>query len=110
MAIGEAIEAELGNRQGQRTDKEPVENFPQVAPGEKTRDLAAKAAGFGNGKTYEQAKKVANEAAPSSERAPARASNPTLGPAGVWRRAGPDNPPIPIGTPYGLGPSGWGRL
>lgn len=64
VAIGEAIEAELGNRQGQRTDKEPVENFPQVTPGEKTRDLAAKAAGFGNGKTYEQAKKVANEAAP----------------------------------------------
>jgi ParB family chromosome partitioning protein len=64
VAIGEAIEAELGNRQGQRTDKEPVENFPQVAPGEKTRDLAAKAAGFGNGKTYEQAKKVTNEAAP----------------------------------------------
>ena len=42
VAIGEAIEAELGNRQGQRTDKEPVENFPQVAPGEKSRDLAAK--------------------------------------------------------------------
>lgn len=52
VAIGEAIEAELGNRQGQRTDKEPVENFPQVAPGEKTRDLAAKAAGFGNGKIW----------------------------------------------------------
>lgn len=48
VAIGEAIEAELGNRQGQRTDMEPVENFPQVALGEKTRDLAAKAAGFGN--------------------------------------------------------------
>ena len=27
----------------------PVENFPQGNAGEKTRDLAAKAAGFGNG-------------------------------------------------------------
>lgn len=58
VAIGEAIEQELGDRNGKR----PTENFPEVR-GE-TRDLAAKAAGFGNGKTYEQAKKVTNEAAP----------------------------------------------
>lgn len=63
VAIGEAIERELGARQGQRTDLEHPENFPEVKKGD-TRDLAAKAAGFGNGKTYEQAKKVTNEAAP----------------------------------------------
>lgn len=63
VAIGEAIEAELQGRNGVRHDTQPaMENFPQVAG--PTRDLAAKAAGFGNGKTYEQAKKVTNEAAP----------------------------------------------
>lgn len=41
VAIGEAIEQELGDRNGKR----PTENFPEVR-GE-TRDLAAKAAGFG---------------------------------------------------------------
>lgn len=63
-AIGEAIERELGNRQGQRTDKREsnqlVENFPQVEKGEKTRDIAARIAGFGNARTYEQAKQVIN--------------------------------------------------
>lgn len=53
IAIGEAIERELGDRrlatlkQNQKTE---VENFPQRDDGEKTRDIAAKAAGFGNGK------------------------------------------------------------
>lgn len=62
VAIGEAIEAELGSRNGVRHDSKPaMENFPQVEGA--TRDLAAKAAGFGNGKTYEQAKRVTNEAA-----------------------------------------------
>lgn len=64
VAIGKALESELGNRQGQRTDIELVENFPQVAAGEKTRDLAAKAAGFGNGKTYEQAKTIVDSGVP----------------------------------------------
>jgi len=50
VEIGRALEGEIGQRQGQRTDLQPVENFPQVEPGAKTRDLAAKAAGFGNGK------------------------------------------------------------
>ncbi|WP_278400473.1 ParB/RepB/Spo0J family partition protein [Stutzerimonas kunmingensis] len=63
VAIGEAIEAELqGRHGGDRTETKP-ENFPACPQGD-TRDLAAKAAGFGNGKTYEQAKKVTNEAAP----------------------------------------------
>lgn len=61
VAIGEAIEAELQGRN--HRPAESPENFPELPKGD-TRDLAAKAAGFGNGKTYEQAKKVANEAAP----------------------------------------------
>lgn len=66
VAIAEAIKAEIGNRQGQRTDKtEPVENFPQVAPGQKTRAAVAKAAGFGNDATYRQAKTVVEKADPT---------------------------------------------
>ena len=45
VEIGRALEAELG----QRTDLQRPENFPKVNKGD-TRDLAAKAAGFGNGK------------------------------------------------------------
>ena len=61
MAIGEAIERELGDRRlaTLKQNKDTVvENFPPRDEGEKTRDIAAKAAGFGNGKTYEQAKKA----------------------------------------------------
>ena len=75
MAIGKAIEDELGNRRGQRTDlkaegqgdligAEHVENFPQVETGQKTRQLAAEKAGFGNETTYRQAKTVVAEAIP----------------------------------------------
>jgi len=56
VAIGEAIERELEGRNGVRHDtKTAMENFPQVEGA--TRDIAAKAAGFG--KTYEQAKHAA---------------------------------------------------
>ncbi len=61
VAIGRAIEEKLGSRQGQRTDiapPEPVQNFAQVEPGQKTRELAAKVAGYGNAETYRQAKNV----------------------------------------------------
>ena len=57
------MEAELGQRQGMRTDVQLQENFPEVPKGQ-TRDLAAKAAGFGNGKTYEQAKSVVDSGVP----------------------------------------------
>ena len=62
VAIGEAIEAELGSRQGQRTDVELRENIPEV--GARTTEIAAEKAGFGNRKTYEQAKKVVQSAEP----------------------------------------------
>ena len=63
VAIGETLEAEVGSRQGKRTDK-LVENFPQVPPGQKTREAAAKKAGFGNETTYRQAKKVTHKGTP----------------------------------------------
>ena len=65
-AIGEALEGELREQAEKRMKagvSPPKENFPEGQDGQ-VRDLAAKAAGFGNGKTYEQAKKVSNEAAP----------------------------------------------
>ena len=52
-----AIEAELAQQADKRMRAgvaNPPENFPE-GKGE-TRDLVAKATGFGNGKTYEQAK------------------------------------------------------
>jgi protein gp37 len=64
VAIAKEIEQRIGNRQGRRSDGELVENFPQVVAGAKTREIAAKSAGFGNDKTYRDAKKVAEEGTP----------------------------------------------
>lgn len=64
VEIGKALEGELSKRVGMNQHtKEGKENFPDPPKGQ-TRDLAAKAAGFGNGKTYEQAKTVVEKAAP----------------------------------------------
>ena len=64
VAIGKALEVELGDRQGQRTDRELPEYIPEVEPGVETREFAAKKAGFGNFKTYEQAKRVVDQGTP----------------------------------------------
>ncbi len=67
VAIGLAIETELGKRQGQRTDLagvELVDNYPQVETGQKTREIAAQKAGFGSEFTYRQAKTVVQQGAP----------------------------------------------
>ena len=58
VAIAQTIEKQVGNRQGQRTDKQLREQIPEVAPGKRTREIAAEKAGFGNDKTYRQAVKV----------------------------------------------------
>ena len=72
VAIGEAVEAELGKRQGQRTDLasegqggllELPGNCPEVKSGE-TREIAARKAGFGSDRTYLRAKAVAHHATP----------------------------------------------
>jgi ParB-like chromosome segregation protein Spo0J len=62
VAIGKAIEAEIGSRRGQRTDQQLVGNCSQVATGVKTREIAAAKAGFDSPRTYERAKKVVEKA------------------------------------------------
>jgi ParB family chromosome partitioning protein len=61
-AIGKAVEAEVGKRQGQRTDQLP-ENFREVK-GRETKEIAAKPAGFGNERTYRQAAMVVERGSP----------------------------------------------
>jgi ParB-like chromosome segregation protein Spo0J len=62
VAIAQAIKEKLGNRQGQRTDKEELrQNFGEVQKGHRTDDIAAKAAGFGNAETLRQAEKVVDK-------------------------------------------------
>lgn len=61
VAIGKALEAEIGKRQGQRTDKELPPDLAEVTPGAETRDLAARRAGFGGHTTYELAKRVVQD-------------------------------------------------
>lgn len=60
VAIAEAIHAEIGNRQGQRTELR--DNGPEV--GTRTRDIAAKKSGFGSGKQYERANSVTEKGVP----------------------------------------------
>jgi hypothetical protein len=57
VAIARAIERQVGNRRGQRTDQ-LREKIPEVAPGKRTREAAAEKVGFGNDTTYRQAAKV----------------------------------------------------
>lgn len=63
VEIGKALEGELAKRVGVNQHTKGPENFPDPPRGD-TRDIAAKAAGFGNGKTYEQAKAVVENAVP----------------------------------------------
>jgi hypothetical protein len=53
VAIAKAIEEAIGERRGRGNQ----ENFPELR-GTQTRDVAAEKAGFGNPKTYQQARRV----------------------------------------------------
>jgi ParB family chromosome partitioning protein len=66
VAIGKALEERVGERRGRHheDEKENVENFPHLEQGVKTRELAASQAGFGNDKTYREAKAVVDKAEP----------------------------------------------
>lgn len=77
VAIAMAIADEIGNRQGQRTDKELVQEIAEVPVdhelpqeiaeverGQETRDFAARKAGFGNRETFRQAQNVVEHAEP----------------------------------------------
>ena len=66
------MEAELGKRQGQRTDLanenqcgllDIPQNFAEFS-GKETLEIAAEKSGFGNKETYRQAKSVAHHATP----------------------------------------------
>lgn len=57
-------EKEIGNRRGRRTDRR-VANPPQVRPGEKTRDVAAREAGFTSTTLFRDAKKVVEKGIPA---------------------------------------------
>ena len=61
LAIADAVKERLGDRRGsnQYQTKEDVPNLPHAQPYIKTRDMAAKAAGFGCATNYIAAKKVA---------------------------------------------------
>src|SRR5262249_2742658 len=69
VAIAKAIERQIGNRQGQRTDRQLRGKIPEVGAGKRTREAAAERAGFGNDKTYRQAAKVVETGTPRLIRA-----------------------------------------
>lgn len=62
QASAPVVRAQIGSRQGQRTDR-LVDKYPHLA-GVKTREVAAEKAGFGNSKTYEQARTVVQQGVP----------------------------------------------
>ena len=67
VEIGRAVERVLGERQGQRSDQ-LRDNCPTVDAG-RSRDIAARKAGFGSGKTYERAKAVVDRGIPQAREA-----------------------------------------
>ena len=89
VAIARAVEKQVGNRRGQRTDKQPVQNFAQVGAGQKTRDVAAEKAGFGNHETYRQASKVVENGTPNLIRAMDQ-GRVSISAASILADAGPD--------------------
>lgn len=58
VAVAKLVEAEIGRRQGMRTDKELPANGPEVAKGKETREIAAKKAGFSSTTQYRRAQVV----------------------------------------------------
>lgn len=68
VAIAKAIEEEIGNRQGKRTDLEPVGDCPQVTA-DKTRAIAAEKAGFKSDRTYRRARAVVRDGVPELQEA-----------------------------------------
>lgn len=64
VAVGLAIERKLGNRQGNRTDLQPVDPCSPMRLGTNTR-IAAMLTGFNNGFLYRQAKIVVAQGLPA---------------------------------------------
>ncbi len=62
VAIGTAVEAELGERRGRPSEENP-QNLAEYS-GRETRDIAAGKSGFGNGESYRQAKAIVEKGTP----------------------------------------------
>ena len=62
VAIGTAVEAELGERRGRPSEVNP-QNLAEYS-GRETRDIAAGKSGFGNGESYRQAKAIVEKGTP----------------------------------------------
>ncbi|MEO5351226.1 MAG: ParB N-terminal domain-containing protein [Magnetococcus sp. YQC-3] len=68
VVIGKAVEDLLSERHGsnQYQTKVDVQNIAHpLVPGQKSREIAAQAAGFGNAETYRQAKQVVENGTPA---------------------------------------------
>jgi ParB-like chromosome segregation protein Spo0J len=66
VAIAGVIRTEIGSRQGRRTDHFALlDRGPEVQPGETTRDVAARKAGFESSHGYRLAKTVVERGAPN---------------------------------------------
>lgn len=67
VAIAETIKGQLSGRRNAtlKQNATDVENFPHRDLKGKSRDISAEQAGFGNGKTFEQAKTVTEKGSPS---------------------------------------------
>lgn len=63
VAIGKALEEQLGERRGRPTELENPANLPEFQ-GKETREIAAQQAGFGGARTYQYAKNVVENGAP----------------------------------------------
>jgi ParB-like chromosome segregation protein Spo0J len=68
VAIAKAIEEEIGNRQGKRTDLELRVERPEVKD-KRPREVAAEKAGFGSEVTYRRAKAVVRDGVPELQEA-----------------------------------------
>ncbi len=65
VAIAETMRAEIGSRQGKRTDKQQLPlNGAEVPAGKETRDIVAERAGFDSHSEYERAKAVVEKGTP----------------------------------------------
>ncbi len=69
VAIRKAVQEEIGNRQGERMDKQLVPQGAQVLHGEKTRDLTARLSGFTSHTTADRAQTVVDKGVPELKEA-----------------------------------------
>ena len=85
VAIAIAVAGKLDGRAGNPAFRANCGNISTIAEEGKSRDLAAAKAGLGSGKTYEAAKKVVENGAPSPVwRISARTPSAPMPPSQKW--------------------------